>query len=396
MKSETVERYQKYVIPNYTRYPVCLVKGAGSRVWDDSGKPYLDYFPGWGCALLGHCPPLVVDAVQQQVAKLIHVPNSWHTEPQGELAEALCNKLHWPAQAFFCNSGTEANEAAIKIARLWGKPNGKFKIITMIDSFHGRTMGSISATGQPKYQQNLEPLLPGFVHVPFGDIDAVAAAIDHETAAVLIEPIQGEGGINIPPAGYMQNLRQLTRDKGMLLMLDEVQSGMGRVGEWYAHQLDAVEADVVSLAKALASGIAMGGVLARPEVAAVLKPGTHAATYGGNPISAVASLATIRTIEKEGLLARSKNLEELFRKRFTALMPKCPWITEVRARGVMVGIQLSSEGAPIVKACLEKGLLINCTHQTVIRLLPAMNLSDAEFEEGCSILEEALINPVVS
>ena len=263
MKSETVERYQKYVIPNYTRYPVCLVKGAGSRVWDDSGKPYLDYFPGWGCALLGHCPPLVVDAVQQQVAKLIHVPNSWHTEPQGELAEALCNKLHWPAQAFFCNSGTEANEAAIKIARLWGKPNGKFKIITMIDSFHGRTMGSISATGQPKYQQNLEPLLPGFVHVPFGDIDAVAAAIDHETAAVLIEPIQGEGGINIPPAGYMQNLRQLTRDKGMLLMLDEVQSGMGRVGEWYAHQLDAVEADVVSLAKALASGIAMGGVLAR-------------------------------------------------------------------------------------------------------------------------------------
>ena len=396
MKSETVERYQKYVIPNYTRYPVCLVKGAGSRVWDDSGKPYLDYFPGWGCALLGHCPPLVVDAVQQQVAKLIHVPNSWHTEPQGELAEALCNKLHWPAQAFFCNSGTEANEAAIKIARLWGKPNGKFKIITMIDSFHGRTMGSISATGQPKYQQNLEPLLPGFVHVPFGDIDAVAAAIDHETAAVLIEPIQGEGGINIPPAGYMQNLRQLTRDKGMLLMLDEVQSGMGRVGEWYAHQLDAVEADVVSLAKALASGIAMGGVLARPEVAAVLKPGTHAATYGGNPISAVASLATIRTIEKEGLLARSKNLEDLFRKRFTALMPKCPWITEVRARGVMVGIQLSIEGAPIVKACLEKGLLINCTHQTVIRLLPAMNLSDAEFEEGCSILEEALINPVVS
>ena len=396
MKSETVERYQKYVIPNYTRYPVCLVKGAGSRVWDDSGKPYLDYFPGWGCALLGHCPPLVVDAVQQQVAKLIHVPNSWHTEPQGELAEALCKKLHWPAQAFFCNSGTEANEAAIKIARLWGKPNGKFKIITMIDSFHGRTMGSISATGQPKYQQNLEPLLPGFVHVPFGDIDAVAAAIDHETAAVLIEPIQGEGGINILPAGYMQNLRQLTRDKGMLLMLDEVQSGMGRVGEWYAHQLDAVEADVVSLAKALASGIAMGGVLARPEVAAVLKPGTHAATYGGNPISAVASLATIRTIEKEGLLARSKNLEELFRKRFTALMPKCPWITEVRARGVMVGIQLSIEGAPIVKACLEKGLLINCTHQTVIRLLPAMNLSDAEFEEGCSILEEALINPVVS
>lgn len=395
MNSETTDRYKKYVIPNYTRYPVCLVRGEGSRIWDDQGKSYLDFFPGWGCALLGHCPPRVVEAVREQVGKLIHVPNSWHTEPQGELAEALCTKLNWPAQAFFCNSGTEANEAAIKIARLWGKPRGKFRIITMVDSFHGRTMGSVSATGQPKYQQNLEPLLPGFVHVPFGDLDAVAAAMDHETAAVLIEPIQGEGGINIPPTGFMRGLRQLTRDKEVLLMLDEVQSGMGRVGEWYAHQLDDVEADVVSLAKALASGVAMGGILARPEVAEALKPGTHAATYGGNPISAVAALATIRTIESENLLAQAKKLEDSFRKRFTALMPKCPWITEVRARGVMVGIQLSIDGAPIVKACLEKGLLVNCTHQTVIRLLPAMNLSEADFNEGCSILEDALTNPVI-
>jgi len=395
MNSATTDRYKNYVIPNYTRYPVCLVRGEGSRVWDDQGKSYLDFFPGWGCALLGHCPPLVVDAVREQVGKLIHVPNSWHTEPQGELAEALCTKLNWPAQAFFCNSGTEANEAAIKIARLWGKPRGKFRIITMLDSFHGRTMGSVSATGQPKYQQNLEPLLPGFVHVPFGNLDAVAAAMDHETSAVLIEPIQGEGGINIPPPGFMKGLRQLTRDRDVLLMLDEVQSGMGRVGEWYAHQLEGVDADVVSLAKALASGIAMGGILARPEVAAMLKPGTHAATYGGNPISAVAALATVRTIENDNLLGRAKQLEDAFRKRFTALMPKCPWITEVRARGVMIGLQLSIEGAPIVKACLEKGLLINCTHQTVIRLLPAMNLSDADFNEGCSILEDALTNPVI-
>ncbi len=395
MNSATTDRYRKYVIPNYTRYPVCLVRGEGSRVWDDQGKSYLDFFPGWGCALLGHCPPMVVDAVREQVGKLIHVPNSWHTEPQGELAEALCTKLDWSAQAFFCNSGTEANEAAIKIARLWGKPRGKFRIITMVDSFHGRTMGSISATGQPKYQQNLEPLLPGFVHVPFGNLDAVAAAMDHETAAVLMEPIQGEGGINIPPPGFMKALRQLTRNKEVLLMLDEVQSGMGRVGAWYAHQLEGVDADVVSLAKALASGVAMGGILASPEVAAVLKPGTHAATYGGNPISAVAALATIHTIENDNLLARAKKLEDAFRQRFTALMPTCPWITEVRARGVMIGLQLSIEGAPIVKACLEKGLLVNCTHQTVIRLLPAMNLSDAEFNEGCSILEDALTNPVI-
>lgn len=396
MNSATTERYQRFVIQNYTRYPVCLVRGHGSHIWDDQGKRYLDFFPGWGCALIGHCPPLVVEAVRDQVGKLIHVPNSWHTEPQGELAEALCTRLKWPSQAFFCNSGTEANEAAIKIARLWGKPRGKYKIITMIDSFHGRTMGSISATGQPKYQQNLEPLLPGFVHVPFGDLNAVAEAIDNETAAVLVEPIQGEGGIHLPPPGYLQGLRQITKDRGMLLMLDEVQSGMGRVGEWYAHQLDGVEADVVSLAKALASGVAMGGVLARPEVAASLKPGTHAATYGGNPISAVAALATIKTIEKEGLLARAKKLEERFRQKITDLMPKCPWITEVRARGVMVGIQLSIEAAPIVQACLQKGLLINCTHQTVIRLLPAMNLTDADFDEGMAILADALSHPTIS
>ncbi|MCY2939978.1 MAG: aspartate aminotransferase family protein [Planctomycetota bacterium] len=393
MNSATSERYQRFVIPNYTRYPVCLVRGEGSYVWDDEGQKYLDFFPGWGCALLGHCPPAVVEAVREQVGKLIHVPNSWHTEPQGELAELICSKLNWPAQAFFCNSGTEANEAAIKLARLWGKASGKYKIITMIDSFHGRTMGALSATGQSRYQQGVGPLLPGFVHVPFGNLEAVAEAIDNETAAVLLEPVQGEGGINIPPPGYMSGLRRLTSEKSCLLMLDEVQSGMGRVGHWFAHQIDEVSADVVTMAKALASGIAMGGILARPEVAAFLKPGTHAATYGGNPVSAVAALATIHTIEKDGLLQRAQVLGEVFRERFTRLMLRCPWITEVRVRGVMVGIQLSIEGAAIVRSCLDKGLLINCTHQTVLRLLPAMNLTDADLEQGCEILEAILLNP---
>src|SRR5262245_28600762 len=247
MKPATLERYNQYVIGNYTRYPVCLVRGEGSVVYDDEGKRYLDLFPGWGCGLLGHCPPQVVEAVREQVGKLIHVPNTWHTEPQALLAEALSVRSGWRGQCFFCNSGTEANEAAIKLARLCGKP-GRYKIITMFNSFHGRTMGALTATGQPKYHQGVEPLLPGFSYVAFGDLDAAARVVDGETAALMLEPIQGEGGINLPPAGYLQGLRELCDRHGLLLIFDEVQTGMGRTGAWYAHQHDGVVPDVVTLA----------------------------------------------------------------------------------------------------------------------------------------------------
>ncbi|MBI1915112.1 MAG: aspartate aminotransferase family protein [Planctomycetes bacterium] len=392
---QIIELFNRHVVPNYTRYPVCLVRGEGSYVWDAEGNRYLDFFPGWGCDLLGHCPPHVVEAVREQVGRLIHVPNTWYTEAQGRLAEALGERTGWGGQCFFCNSGTEANEAAIKLARLYGGP-GRYKIITTFNSFHGRTMGSLSATGQPKYHQGLEPLLPGFSYVPFGDLDAAARAVDKETCAILVEPIQGEGGINLPPAGYLEGLRDLA-DRGcppggqlLLLIFDEVQTGMGRTGRWYAHQHWDVRPDVVTLAKALAGGIACGGLIARPEVAKALRPGTHAATFGGNPIACAAALATIETIEADRLLERAVHLENRFRERLEAIKGRCPWIKEVRARGVMIGIQLAVDGTPFVNACLERRLLVNCTHGTVLRLLPALTLADAELDEGCDILENVL------
>ncbi len=390
MKQTTFDQFQRYVIANYTRYPVCLVRGEGSWVWDDEGNRYLDFFPGWGCDLLGHCPPRVVRAVQEQVAQLIHVPNTWYTEPQGRLAEALSQRTGWGGQCFFCNSGAEANEAAIKIARLYGKP-GRYKILCMLNSFHGRTMGALSATGQPKYHQGLEPLLAGFHFAPYGDLDAAARLIDSETCAILVEPIQGEGGVNLPPAGYLQGLRELCDRHNLLLIFDEVQCGMGRTGRWFAHQHWDVQPDVMTLAKALAGGVAAGALIARPEAAEKLRPGTHAATFGGNPLACAAALATIETIEADGLLRRAEELGAHFQQRFEALRQRCPLIQEVRVKGGMIGIDLTGDGAPVVKACLERRLLINCTHTTVLRLLPALTLTDAECEEGCAILEEVLL-----
>jgi predicted acetylornithine/succinylornithine family transaminase len=392
MKADTLERYKQYVIGNYTRYPVCLVRGEGSRVIDDEGKRYLDFFPGWGCGLLGHCPVRVVEAVRKQVGELIHVPNTWHTEPQGLLAEALSARTTWKGKCFFCNSGTEANEAAIKLARLNGKASGRYKIVTMFNGFHGRTLGALTATAQPKYHQGVEPLVPGFRYVPYGDLDAVAQAIDNETIAVLVEPIQGEGGINMPPPGYLEGLRALADRHKLLLIFDEVQTGMGRTGRWYAHQLWNVEPDMVTLAKALAGGVAMGGLIAKPEVAEHLRPGTHAATFGGNPLACAAALATIETIEEEGLLERAVHIGVRFKEFFTALQGRCAWIKEVRAQGCMIGVELTVDGAAVVKACMERGLLINCTHATVLRLLPAMNLTDSELAEGCAVLEGALMD----
>lgn len=388
--SQTIAFFERYVIGNYTRYPVCLSRGEGSYVWDAEGNRYLDFFPGWGCDLLGHCPPRVVEAVRDQVGRLIHVPNTWYTEAQGLLAKELSERSGIGGQCFFCNSGAEANEAAIKLARLCGKP-GRYKVVSMINSFHGRTMGALSATGQPKYHQGVEPLLAGFRHAPFGDLDAAAKLVDDETCALLVEPIQGEGGIHLPPAGYLQGLRELADKRKLLLIFDEVQAGMGRTGRWFAYQHWDVLPDVFTLAKALAGGVAMGGLVARPEVAEKLKPGTHAATFGGNPIACRAALATIETIEADGLLARAGQIGARFALRFEALRSRCPWIQEVRVKGAMIGVELSVDGTPIVQKCLENRLLVNCTHGTVLRLLPALTLTDGQIDEGCGILEEVLL-----
>ncbi len=391
--AETIDLFQRYVIGNYKRYPVCLVRGEGSYIWDAEGNRYLDFFPGWGCDLLGHCPPRVVEAVREQVGQLIHVPNTWYMQAQGQLAQALSLRSGFDGQCFFCNSGTEANEAAIKLARLNGRQAGgpnRYKIISMLNSFHGRTLGSLSATGQPKYHQGVEPLLAGFRYAPFGDLEAVRKLVDAETCAILVEPIQGEGGINLPPDGYLAGLRQLADEHQLMLIFDEVQTGMGRTGAWFAFQHWNVVPDAVTLAKALGGGVAVGALLARPQFAARLVPGTHAATFGGNPIACRAGLAAIETIEKDDLLARGAKIETFFRERFEALKPRCPLIHDIRIKGTMIGIELASDGMPIVDQCIQRRLLINCTHGTVLRLLPALNLTDEQMREGCDILEHVL------
>ena len=302
---ETVELFSRYVVPNYGRYPVNLVRGEGSRVWDSEGNKYLDLFPGWGCNLLGHCPPAVVKAVQQQVATLIHVPNSWHMEIQGRWAQMLSDRS-FGGQAFFCNSGAEANEAAIKLARLHG-PEGRYKIITFTGGFHGRTLATTTATAQPKYHEGLGPLMAGFHYAPFGDLDAVREQIDEETCALMVEPIQGEGGVRIPPEGFLQGLRQLADEHDLLLIFDEVQTGCGRTGEWFGYQHFGVTPDVMTLAKSLCGGIAGGAMLTTAEIAPSLRPGMHAATFGGNPIASAAGVASLEMIERENLLEKCQS-----------------------------------------------------------------------------------------
>ncbi len=300
----------------------------------------------------------------------------------------LCERS-FDAQAFFCNSGTEANEAAIKLARLHTPPE-RYKIITFTGGFHGRTLGSTAATAQPKCHEGLGPLMAGFVYVPFGDLEAVRQRIDDETAAIMIEPVQGEGGIRIPPDGFLQGLRQLADQHGLLLMFDEVQTGCGRTGHWFAYQHFGVTPDVMTLAKSLCGGIAGGAMLARREIAPSLRPGMHAATFGGNPIAARAGIAALEMIEREGLLDRVPRISEVFRERLESLQSQCDLIRDIRVLGLMIGIELTVEGAPAVRACMERRLLINCTQGNVIRLLPAMNLTEEQAEQGCDILSEVL------
>jgi predicted acetylornithine/succinylornithine family transaminase len=386
---DTLALFDRYVIPNYARFPISLARGEGAYVWDNEGNRYLDLFPGWGCNLLGHCPGPVVQAVREQVGTLIHVPNTWYTEVQGRWAEALSQRS-FGGKAFFCNSGTEANEAALKLVRLHGWPQRRYKIITFEGGFHGRTLGSTTATAQPKYHEGLGPLMAGFVYAPYGDLEATAKLIDQETAAIMIEPVQGEGGVVLPPEGFLPGLRRLADEHQLLLVFDEVQTGCGRTGHWFAYQHFGVTPDLMTLAKSICGGLAGGALLARAELAPDLRPGMHAATFGGNPLAAAAGLASIEMIESQNLLERARHLGQLFGQRLESLRHECPVIRDVRTLGLMIGIELAMEGAPVVKACLDRRLLINCTHGVVLRLLPPMILSDEQLHQGCDILAEVL------
>jgi len=395
MSSETLNTgdvlstFEKYVIPNYGRYPVCLVRGEGSNVWDSEGRRYLDFFPGWGCNLLGHCPPKLVQAVQEQGATLIHVPNTGYIEAQGRWAQLLSERS-FQGQAFFCNSGTEANEAAIKLARLH-TPEDRYKIITFEGGFHGRTLGATSATAQPKYHQGLGPLMAGFVYAPFGDLETVKTLVDDQTCAIMIEPIQGEGGIRIPDASFLAGLRQIADDHDLLLIFDEVQSGSGRTGNWFAYQHFGVTPDIMTLAKSVCGGVAGGALLTTHEIAPSLRPGMHAATFGGNPIAARAGIATIEIIEEDNLLEHGQAMSRIFAQRLDEIAKQLPdLIQEVRICGMMIGIELTVEGAPFVKACMDQQLLINCTQTNVLRFLPALNITEEQVHAGLDILAETL------
>jgi len=388
-KSETIELYTNYVIPNYTRNPIVFVRGEGVYVWDENGKRYLDLFSGWAVSSLGHCNPNVTKAIQKQAAMLVHMPNIYYTKPQGLLAKYISeNSFH--GQCFFCNSGAEANESAIKLARLHYSHRGKYKIITMDDSFHGRTLATITATAQPKYQKGLAPLIEGFTYVPFNNLPEVEKAIDDKTCGIMIEPIQGEGGINVADKVFMKQLRKICDERELLLILDEVQSGMGRTGKYFAYQHYDICPDIMTLAKSLGNGTAIGAMEAKTEIARSLVPGSHASTFGGNPLACAASVAVFETIQSEGLLKNAVNMGKYAYDRLSHYAQELACIREVRGVGLMIGIELTTPATEAVQKCMEAGLLLNCTHENVIRFMPPLNVEKEHIDKGLSILQSVL------
>lgn len=387
-----MKEYENYVMHTYKRWPVKIVKGKGSTVEDDKGKKYLDLFPGWGVSALGHCHPRVVKAIITQSPRLLHLPNNYYNEWQGELAEKLVKLSLSRGKAFFCNSGAEANEAAIKLARRYGNAQSprRFEIVTMENAFHGRTLATITATGQKKYQEGFQPLVRGFKQVKFNDLRAIKKAITSRTCAVLIEPIQGEGGVWVAHREYLKGLRQLCSQKKVLLILDEVQTGMGRTGKMFAYQWSGIKPDIITLAKALAGGLPAGAMIARDEVAKYFTPGAHASTFGGSPVVCRAALAVLEAIEKENLLENAKRMGEYLKKRLQCLQSKYEFIKEIRGRGLMLGMELTIPGDKIVEQCLKKGLLINCTHERILRFLPPMEITRKEIDKAIRILDAVL------
>jgi len=387
---EVIAQYDKYVMKTYTRIPCVIVKGKGLNVWDLDGKEYLDFFPGWAVSGLGHCHPKVASAVRNYLTKIIHVPNNYYNMLQGKLAQKIIENS-FEGKVFFCNSGAEANEGAIKLARSYGNSTGgRFEIITMENAFHGRTLATITATGQQKYLQGFEPLPSGFKKVAFNDIKAVEAAITDKTAAILVEPIQGEGGINVAGDSYIKALRELCDKKDLILIFDEVQTGMGRTGKMFGFQHYGILPDVITLAKSLGGGLPIGAMVAGRKFADILKPGMHASTFGGSPVVCSASLAVFEAIQKEKLLSNTVRMGEYLAEKLEELKKKKPVIKDVRGKGLMIGVELTIPGKEIVEKCLKEGLMINCTHDKVLRIMPGMIVTKKQIDKAVEILEKVM------
>ncbi|GEJ56218.1 acetylornithine transaminase [Anaeromyxobacter diazotrophicus] len=386
------ERAKKALTPNYRPQPVAIVRGQGVRVWDADGKEYLDFIGGVAVDALGHCHPALVKALEEQARTVWHVSNHFTIARQVELAEALLAKVPWARRAFFCNSGAEANEAMLKLARKFHADRGhpeRHEIVACKDSFHGRTLFTVTAGGQEKYQHGFEPLVPGVRHVPYGDVAALEAALTDRTAGFIVEPVLGEAGVIPAPEGYLRAARELTRRAGALLCLDEVQTGVGRTGRWWAHEWDGVVPDLMSSAKALGGGFPIGALLATEEVGTHLSAGSHGTTFGGNPLACAVALAVLRELDG-GVLARSVPVAQRLRDGLAALA-RTGRVREVRGRGMLLGTLLRGVAAPeVARLCRERGLLVNPIGEDVIRMAPALTLTPAEADEALACFTAAL------
>jgi acetylornithine/N-succinyldiaminopimelate aminotransferase len=390
---ELISISDRYVMETYRRFPMVLVKGNGTKVWDSDGREYLDFVAGIAVCSLGHSHPKIVEAIRKQAEVLMHVSNLYYIEPQIHLARLLVENS-FADKIFFCNSGAEANEAAIKLARKYAHEHmegKKYEIITMENSFHGRTLATVTATGQEKFHIGFEPLPDGFRYVPFDNITAIEEAITEKTCAVMVEPIQGEGGIRIPHDDYLRNLRDICDEKGILLIFDEVQVGMGRTGMLFAYEHSGVKPDIMTLAKALGNGFPVGAMLATDEVASSFVPGNHASTFGGNPLAMAAGLAVLNAILNDGILDNCRQLGSYFLERLSALKKKySSTIIDVRGKGLIIGIELSIPGDEIVREVMGKGVLINCTGMNVLRFVPPLIITKEEVDHVIEILDEVM------
>jgi predicted acetylornithine/succinylornithine family transaminase len=384
----------KYIMATYKRFPIVLVRGLGARVWDSNGKEYLDFVAGIAVCSLGHSHPKVVEAIKKQVEILTHVSNLYYSEPQIRFARMLVENS-FADKVFFCNSGAEANEAAIKLARKYAYENmagGKYELITMIDSFHGRTLATVTATGQTKFQIGFSPLPEGFKYIPFNDIPALEDAISDKTCGIMLEPIQGEGGIIIPDDEYLNKVRKICDNRGILMILDEVQVGMGRTGALFAYEHHKIKPDIVTLAKAVGNGFPVGVMMTSDRIASAFQPGNHASTFGGNPLGMAASLATMENILNHGILENVIKVGEYFLKRLHELKSSYAAIKDIRGRGLIIGMELTVEGAGIVKECMDKGLLINCTGGNVLRFVPPLVITEKDVDVAVDVLGEVIGN----